>query len=122
MTKRTVLLADDDEKIRSLVGVTLGSETFNLLHAGDGEESLERARESKPDLILLDLNMPRMSGLEVCRHIKSDPATAHIKIVMLTASGSDEDRANAFAASADEYIVKPFSPIALLDLVYRLLG
>ena len=122
MSTRTVLLAADDEQIRRLVGVTLGSETFGILHAGDGEESLETARAQKPDLILLDINMPRMSGLEVCRRIKSDPATAHIKIVMLTASGSEGDRANAFAASADEYIVKPFSPIALLDLVYRLLG
>jgi CheY-like chemotaxis protein len=122
MRKRTILLADDDEQIRKLVGVTLGSETFTILHAGDGEESLETARAEKPDLILLDINMPRMSGLEVCRRIKSDPATADVKVVMLTASGSEEDRANAFAASADEYIVKPFSPIALLDLVYRLLG
>ena len=121
MSKRTVLLADDDEQIRKLVGVTLGSDTFGILHAGDGEESLETARAKKPDLILLDINMPRMSGLDVCRALKADPETEHIKIVMLTASGSEDDRANAFAASADEYIVKPFSPIALLDLVYRLL-
>ena len=120
--KHTILLADDDEQIRKLVGVTLGSESFTILHAGDGEQSLETARARKPDLILLDINMPRMSGLEVCRRLKSDPATSHIKIVMLTASGSEEDRANAFASSADEYIVKPFSPIALLDLIYRLLG
>ncbi len=121
MTKRTVLLADDDEQIRKLVGVTLGPDTFGILHAGDGEESLATARAKKPDLILLDINMPRMSGLDVCRALKADPETEHIKIVMLTASGSEEDRANAFAAAADEYIVKPFSPIALLDLVYRLL-
>ncbi len=122
MTKRTVLLADDDVKIRSLVAATLGTENFHLLTAGDGEETLARAREEKPELILLDINMPRMSGLDVCRAIKADPTTAHMKIVMLTASGSDADRANAFEASADDYFIKPFSPIALLDKVYELLG
>lgn len=122
MTKRTVLLADDDVKIRSLVAATLGTENFDLLTAGDGEETLARAREEKPELILLDINMPRMSGLEVCRALKTDPSTAHVKIVMLTASGSDADRANAFEAAADDYFIKPFSPIALLDKVYELLG
>ena len=122
MTKRTVLLADDDVKIRSLVAATLGTENFVLLTAGDGEETLARAREEKPELILLDINMPRMSGLEVCRALKADPSTAHVKIVMLTASGSDADRANAFEAAADDYFIKPFSPIALLDKVYELLG
>jgi DNA-binding response OmpR family regulator len=122
MTKRTVLLADDDVKIRSLVAATLGTENFDLLTAGDGAETLARAREEKPELILLDINMPRMSGLEVCRALKADPSTEHMKIVMLTASGSDADRANAFEASADDYFIKPFSPIALLDKVYELLG
>ncbi len=122
MTKRTVLLADDDEKIRSLVAATLGTENFDLLTAGDGEETLTKAREARPELILLDINMPLMSGLDVCRAIKADPATAHMKIVMLTASGSDADRAHAFEASADDYFIKPFSPIALLDKVYELLG
>ena len=122
MNKRTVLLADDDPGLRRLVGATLGSEHFNLLSAGDGEETLTVARERLPALILLDINMPRRNGLEVCRMLKADPTTSHIKIVMLTASGSDVDRTRAFEASADDYFVKPFSPIALLDKVYGLLG
>jgi DNA-binding response OmpR family regulator len=122
MNKRTVLLADDDPGLRRLVGATLGSEHFNLLSAADGEETLAVARERRPALILLDINMPRRNGLEVCRLLKADPDTAHIKIVMLTASGSDIDRTRAFEASADDYFVKPFSPIALLDKVYALLG
>jgi DNA-binding response OmpR family regulator len=122
MNKRTVLLADDDPGLRRLVGATLGSEHFNLLSASDGEETLTVARQSMPALILLDINMPRRNGLEVCQMLKADPSTSHIKIVMLTASGSDVDRTRAFEASADDYFVKPFSPIALLDKVYGLLG
>jgi DNA-binding response OmpR family regulator len=122
MNKRTVLLADDDPGLRRLVGATLGSEHFELLSAGDGDETLMVARQLQPSLILLDINMPRRNGLEVCRMLKADPETAHIKIVMLTASGSDIDRTRAFEASADDYFVKPFSPIALLDKVYALLG
>lgn len=122
MNKRTVLLADDDPGLRRLVGATLGSEHFNLLSAADGEETLTVARQRLPALILLDINMPRRNGLEVCRLLKADPTTSHIKIVMLTASGSDVDRTRAFEASADDYFVKPFSPIALLDKVYALLG
>ncbi|MGE3268025.1 MAG: PleD family two-component system response regulator [Chloroflexota bacterium] len=121
MNKRTVLLADDDPGLRRLVGATLGSEHFNLLAAADGEETLNVARDRLPALILLDINMPKKNGLEVCRMLKDDPGTAHIKIVMLTASGSDVDRTRAFEASADDYFVKPFSPIALLDKVYALL-
>ena len=122
MNKRTVLLADDDPGLRRLVGATLGSEHFNLLAAADGEETLSVARQRQPALILLDINMPRRNGLEVCRLLKADPSTSHIKIVMLTASGSDVDRTRAFEASADDYFIKPFSPIALLDKVYALLG
>jgi DNA-binding response OmpR family regulator len=122
MNKRTVLLADDDPGLRRLVGATLGSEHFNLLSAADGEETLSMARQRLPALILLDINMPSRNGLEVCRLLKSDPTTSHIKIVMLTASGSDVDRTRAIDASADDYFVKPFSPIALLDKVYALLG
>ena len=122
MNKRTVLLADDDPGLRRLVGATLGSEHFNLLSAGDGEETLSGARQRLPALILLDIHMPRRNGLEVCRMLKAEPATSHIKVVMLTASGSDVDRSRAFEASADDYFVKPFSPIALLDKVYALLG
>jgi DNA-binding response OmpR family regulator len=122
MNKRTVLLADDDPALRRLVGATLGTEHFELLSAADGEETLELARETRPELILLDINMPRRSGLDVCRLLKGDPETAGIKIVVLTASGSETDRHNAFEAAADDYFVKPFSPIALLDKVYALLS
>ena len=122
MNKRTVLLADDDPALRRLIGATLGTEHFDLLSAADGDETLELARDTRPELILLDINMPRRNGLDVCRSLKSDPETAGIKIVVLTASGSETDRHNAYEAAADDYFVKPFSPIALLDKVYALLS
>lgn len=121
MNHQTVLLADDDEGLRRLIAATLGTEAFTLLAAGDGDEAIAIAREARPELILLDIDMPGRSGLDVCRELKRDPETAGIKIVMLTASGRDSDRREAFDAQADDYFVKPFSPIALLDRVYALL-
>src|SRR6266511_6096470 len=121
MSKRTVLLADDDPGLRRLVGATLGTEYFELLAAGDGEETLSIARSVHPELILLDINMPGRNGLDVCRLLKQDPSTADIKIVILTASGNDSDRVEAVEADADDYFVKPFSPVSLLDKVYALL-
>jgi len=117
-----VLLADDDPGLRKLVEITLGIEDFNLYHAADGEETLQVARAERPDIILLDINMPRKNGLEVCREIKGNPDTASMKIVILTASGSDADKAVALEAQADDYFVKPFSPVALLNKIYELLG
>ena len=122
MPKHKVLLADDDPGLRKLVGTTLGTDDFNLYHAADGEETLSVARAEHPDIILLDINMPRMNGLDVCRQIKAEPDTAGIKVVMLTASGSEADKTGAADARADDYFVKPFSPVALLNKIYELLG
>jgi DNA-binding response OmpR family regulator len=120
--KRRVLLADDDDALRRLIGATLGNEDFDLLQAIDGEEALSVAREQQPALVLLDVNMPRMNGFDVCRQLKAEAATAHIKVVMLTARGSDIDRLHAREAGADDYFVKPFSPVQLLNKIYALLG
>jgi two-component system, OmpR family, phosphate regulon response regulator PhoB len=121
MPKRRVLLADDDPALRRLIGTTLGSQDFDLLQAVDGEEALYIARQQRPELVLLDVNMPKLDGFEVCRNLKSDPATAAMKIVILTARGADADRARAREAGADEYFIKPFSPVQLLNKVYALL-
>ena len=120
--KRRVLLADDDPALHRLIGATLGSDDFELLQAIDGEEALRVARGEHPALVLLDVNMPRLDGFEVCRRLKSDPATTDIKVVMLTARGADVDRVRAREAGADEYFIKPFSPVQLLNKVYALLG
>jgi two-component system, OmpR family, alkaline phosphatase synthesis response regulator PhoP len=122
MQKSRVLLADDDPGLRRLVGATLGADQFDILAAGDGEETLEIARRLQPALILLDIDMPKRTGTEICRILKEDPTTSAIKIVFLTASGNESDRVKAIGAAADDYIVKPFSPVALLDKVYALLS
>lgn len=119
--KPKVLLADDDAALRRLVGTTLGSSDFTLLHAADGDEALDVARREHPALILLDINMPRRNGFEVCRALKDDPNTARIKVVMLTARANQADREQGRQVGADDYFVKPFSPLQLLDKVYALL-
>lgn len=121
MTKRRILLADDDPALRRLIGTTLGTEHFDLLQAVDGEEAVKIAREQAPALILLDVNMPKIDGFEVCRMLKRDPQTSGIKVVMVTARSADDDRASARAVGADDYFVKPFSPVQLLNKVYALL-
>jgi two-component system, OmpR family, phosphate regulon response regulator PhoB len=120
--KRRVLIADDDAALRRLISTTLGTENFELLQATDGEEALSIAREKHPLLVLLDVNMPRMNGFEVCRTLKADPATSGIKIVMLTALGADSDRMRGREVGADDYFIKPFSPVQLLNKVYALLA
>jgi two-component system alkaline phosphatase synthesis response regulator PhoP len=119
--KRTVLVADDDPALRRLIETTLGSRDFDLLHAGDGEEALRIARQQHPELVLLDVNMPKLDGFEVCRQLKNQPDTAGFKVVMLTARGADVDRAKGRDAGADDYFIKPFSPVKLLNKVYALL-
>ncbi|MBV9579563.1 MAG: response regulator [Chloroflexi bacterium] len=119
--KRRVLLADDDPALRRLIVTTLGETDFDLLQAVDGEEALSVARSALPQLVLLDVNMPRMDGFEVCQQLKSDPSTAPIKVVMLTARGADTDRRRAREAGADDYFIKPFSPVQLLNKIYTLL-
>ena len=122
MLKRRVLLADDDPGLRRLIGTTLGTEDFDLLQANDGEQALQIARQQHPELVLLDVNMPKLDGFEVCRHLKSEPETSGIKVVMLTARSEEVDRARGREAGADDYFTKPFSPVQLLNKVYALLG
>jgi DNA-binding response OmpR family regulator len=122
LLKRRVLLADDDPGLRRLIGTTLGTEDFDLLQAVDGEEALQIARQQHPELVLLDVNMPKLDGFEVCRHLKSEPETSGIKVVMLTARSEEVDRARGREAGADDYFTKPFSPVQLLNKVYALLG
>jgi two-component system alkaline phosphatase synthesis response regulator PhoP len=117
----TILVVDDEPPIVELVRFTLEDEHVTVLEATDGEEALRLARASRPDLILLDVRIPGPSGLEVCRAIRQDPALARTCIVMLTAAGQEADRVRGRAVGADEYLTKPFSPLALLRLVRSLL-
>jgi DNA-binding response OmpR family regulator len=118
----TVLLADDEKPLRILVHTTLESSEFRILEAADGVEALELARREKPDLLVLDWMMPSLTGIEVARRLREDPATASIPIIMLTAKGQEADREVAAKAGITTYLVKPFSPLELLDKVHAALA
>ena len=121
MARTKILLADDQDRVRRLMAATLGSAQWELLYARDGEEALCIAEEAQPDIVLLDVTMPKIDGLEVCRRLKNSAATRHIAVVMLTALRDEESRVRANLAGADEYFVKPFSPLALVSRLQALL-
>lgn len=121
MAKKKILLVDDDPRLRELVAATLGDD-FILLQASDGMQGLEKARREAPDLIFLDVNMPILDGLQTCASLKSDNLTKAIPVIMLTGNGSPRDLQRGREAGADDYFVKPFSPLALLDKVEQLLS
>lgn len=106
----TVLLAEDDADIRFLVTFKLTQAGYQVRAFGDGLSALADARESPPDLAVLDTMMPGMTGLEVCRELRKDPATASIPVIILTALAQDTDITAGLAEGAADYIVKPFSP------------
>ena len=106
----TVLLAEDDADIQFLVTYKLTREGFQVRAFGDGLSAMADAREHPPDLAVLDIMMPGMTGLEVCRELRQDPATANIPVILLTALAQEDDITAGLAAGADDYIVKPFSP------------
>jgi len=114
---RKLLIADDETGIRELVRMTLESDAYEIVEASNGEEAVALARELHPELVLLDVMMPRLDGFEACLKIKEDPATSDIVVVMLTARAQESDRELGQAAGADEYFTKPFSPVALMRLV-----
>jgi len=116
----TILIVDYEPPILDLVRFTLEDAEVRVVEASDCVEALALARRLRPDLILLDVHMPRLDGLEACRQIRRDPALAQTPIVMLTAAGQEADRARGREAGADEYLTKPFSPLALLALVEAL--
>jgi pilus assembly protein CpaE len=116
-SKEKILLIDDDAGILRMLGLTLQRFGYKLETADDGRTGLAKAETFKPDLIILDVMMPDLSGLEVCRRLRSNPATARIPILMLSAKASDIDKAAGFQAGADDYLVKPVGVKMLLARV-----
>jgi two-component system phosphate regulon response regulator PhoB len=116
----TILIADDEPAIVDLVRFTLEDPQVRLLEAPDGAAALECALRERPDVALLDVQMPYLTGLEVCRRLRAPPECAHTRIVLLTAAAQAEDRRRGLAAGADHYLTKPFSPLALLTLIRSL--
>jgi CheY-like chemotaxis protein len=120
---RTVLIVDDDPFIRRLIATTLEDvATFELVQASDGEEALALAQSRSPAIVFLDIDMPRLNGIETCRRLRALPASADATIVMLTAASGDEMERAAEDAGADLFLTKPFSPLELLRLVDALDG
>src|SRR5437867_1823059 len=111
---KLVLVVDDDAVMRELMVATVERGGHRVLIACDGKEAVATARAHHPDVVLLDLAMPKLDGFEVCRQLKSDPATSPIRVVVVTALSRPEDRARGEAAGADDYVTKPFHPRALL--------
>ena len=119
VSMRSVLIVDDQPEIRELVKVTLEIGNFRIFSAENGQQALNLARSVRPDIILLDVKMPGsdITGLEVCRRLKNNPITANIYIIIVSASGQQNDLASAKAVGADDYLIKPFSPIVLVDKI-----
>ncbi len=117
-----ILVADDEPHIRKLVSFSLGNHGYEVVEAIDGGEAVRLAGETEPDLILLDVMMPVMTGYDALKAIKADPATAHIPVVMLSAKSQRTEIEEGLAYGAREYITKPFTPKDLVQRVGELLA
>ena len=112
-----ILIADDDEAIVHLIEVNLKLEGYEVIIARDGEEALQLVHESMPDLVLLDVMMPKIDGYEVCERIRSDGRVRHVNVIMLTAKSLSADKIVGLTAGADDYVLKPFDPMELIARV-----
>ena len=121
MARKSILIVEDEEDIQQLVAYNLAKEGFDTTGVLSGEEAIVKARESQPDLIVLDLLLPGMDGLEVCRQLKKNEKTSAIPIVMLTAKREDADIVAGLELGADDYVTKPFSPRVLVSRVRAVL-
>ena len=118
---KNILIIEDEENIAKAQEIIL-QEHFKIHHARDGEEGLEKAKELKPDLIILDLMMPKMDGIEVCKSIRADSEMGATKIVMVTAKDKTIDEVKGMETGADDYIMKPFEADELLHVVHQTLN
>lgn len=121
MPESRILIVEDHPTMREAMRLVLEGEGFAIDEAADGERALALVRDAPPDLVFLDMNIPGSSGAEVLAEIKADPATAGVRVIIVTADG-EEGRDRALALGADEYFTKPFSPITLLQTVERVLS
>jgi CheY-like chemotaxis protein len=117
-----ILIVDDEQDIRDLLTFTLRFAGHEVIVAGDGEEAFQLARQEKPELVLLDVRMPKMNGYEACRHIKADPALKHIPVVFVSAWGQESEVKLGLAAGAAGYVVKPFEPNMIILKIAELVA
>jgi two-component system alkaline phosphatase synthesis response regulator PhoP len=122
MSKGKILVVDDEIYIVHILDFSLGMEGYEVVTALDGEQALEKVKTEKPDLIVLDIMMPKLDGYEVCKSVKSNSATQNIPVILLSAKGRNVDQKMGFDVGADDYITKPFSPRKLVERINQLLG
>lgn len=121
MSAPTVLYVEDNEYNRKIVRQLLARTSYRLLEAADGEAGLAMARQARPDLVLMDVQLPKMSGFDVTRALRADPATAAVPIIVVTSFALSGDDQKAMAAGASAYLAKPYSPRELLELIRKFL-
>ncbi|MGH9066085.1 MAG: response regulator transcription factor [Acidimicrobiales bacterium] len=117
MPEATVLVVDDDPVIQKLLQVNFEMEGYTVLIAGDGLSGLDQARRARPDVVVLDVMMPGMNGLQVVAALKADPETAAMPVMLLSAKAQEPDRRAGTDSGADDYVTKPFDPLELLERV-----
>lgn len=116
-----ILIAEDEHDIRELITFTLTFAGYEVVATKDGQEAFEKVPEEKPDLILLDVRMPRMTGFEACRALKAEESTKEIPVVFLSAKGQDAEVQEGLDAGAIEYLLKPFAPNELIDRINEIM-
>lgn len=121
MSYGKILVVDDEDHIVELISFNLETNGYEVVSASDGESAIKKAEEENPDLIILDLMLPKLDGIEVCRRIKGNPTTSHISIIMLTAKSDESDKIVGLEIGADDYITKPFSVKELIARVKAVL-
>jgi DNA-binding response OmpR family regulator len=117
MSGKKILVVDDEPHVIRTLTFVLNKEGYEVSSAGDGEEAMSKVRESKPSLMFLDVMMPKKNGYEVCQELKNDVSFNDIHIVMLSAKGQEADKEKALNVGADEFMTKPFSPVAIVEKV-----
>ncbi len=122
MDKKKILLVDDEEDLRKMLKFRLEALNYDIVEAGDGESALKKAKSVNPDLILLDLMLPKVDGFEVCKRLKSDDNYKKIPIIMFTARAQEKDAELSKEVGADAHITKPFEPQELVEKIKELLG
>jgi CheY-like chemotaxis protein len=116
-----LLVVDDDEQLRALIATTFAGDAYEIVEAGNAEEALLAARDQHPNVALLDINMPGMNGIDLCRRMKADDELRAIRVVMLTGAARPSAWQEALAAGADSYLGKPFRPGELLQVVEQMM-
>ncbi len=122
MTKGKILVVDDEAYIVHILEFSLGMEGFEVVTAFDGEEAISKAERERPDLVVLDIMMPKLDGYETCRRLKENDKTKNIPVILLSAKGRSMDQRVGLDAGADEYITKPFSPRKLVERIRAHIG